>query len=68
MDYIEACCCFDSSAYRGIPDAEPCRNPIDVPAVIRELDALYNAGRRTPWPFWSSGGMPPAVVETGGAN
>ena len=45
MDYIEACCCFDSSAYRGIPDAEPCRDPIDVPAVIRELDALYNAGR-----------------------
>ena len=45
MDYIEPCCCFDSSAYRGIPDAEPCRDPIDVPAVIRELDGLYNAGR-----------------------
>ena len=45
MDYIEPCCCFDSSLYRGIPDAEPCRDPIDVPAVIAQLDALYNAGR-----------------------
>ena len=45
MDYLEPCCCFDSSLYRGIPDAEPCRDPIDVPAVIAELDALYNAGR-----------------------
>ena len=45
MDYIEPCCCFDSSLYRGIPDAEPCRDPIDVPAVIARLDALYNAGR-----------------------
>ena len=45
MDYLEPCCCFDSSLYRGIPDAEPCRDPIDVPAVIARLDALYNAGR-----------------------
>ena len=45
MDYLEPCCCFDSSAYTGTPDAEPCRNPIDVPAAIRELDALYNSGR-----------------------
>ena len=45
MDYIEPACCFDSSVYRGIPDAEPCRDPIDVPGVIRELDGLYNAGR-----------------------
>ena len=45
MDYLEPCCCFDSSLYRGIPDAEPCRDPIDVPAVIEKLDALYNAGR-----------------------
>lgn len=45
MDYIEPSCCFDSSVYRGIPDAEPCRDPIDVPGVIRELDGLYNAGR-----------------------
>lgn len=45
MDYLEPCCCFDSSLYRGIPDAEPCRDPIDVPAVIAKLDALYNAGQ-----------------------
>ena len=45
MDYLEPCCCFDSSLYRGIPDAEPCRDPIDVPAVIEKLDSLYNAGR-----------------------
>ncbi len=45
MDYMEPACCFDSSVYRGIPDAEPCRNPLDVPALIRQLDGLYNAGR-----------------------
>ncbi len=45
MDYQEPACCFDSSLYRGQPDAEPCRDPIDVPAVIGELDRLYNAGR-----------------------
>ncbi len=45
MDYIEPCCCFDSSLYTGIPDAEPCRQSIDVPAAIRELDNLYNTGR-----------------------
>ena len=45
MDYIEPCCCFDSSLYTGSPDAEPCRESIDVPAVIGELDALYNTGR-----------------------
>ena len=45
MVYLEPCCCFDSSLYRGIPDAEPCRDPIDVPAVIAKLDTLYNAGQ-----------------------
>lgn len=45
MDIIEPACCFDSSVYRGIPDAEPCRDPIDVPGLIRELDELYGAGR-----------------------
>lgn len=45
MDYQEPACCFDSSLYRGIPDAEPCRDPIDVPAVIARLDELYNSGR-----------------------
>jgi tetratricopeptide (TPR) repeat protein len=45
MDYIEPCCCFDSRLYTGIPDAEPCRESIDVPAAIRELDGLYNSGR-----------------------
>ncbi len=45
MDYLEPCCCFDSSLYTGSPDAEPCRESIDVPAAIAELDALYNSGR-----------------------
>lgn len=45
MDYIEPCCCFDSSQYTGTPDAEPCADPLRVPKLIEELDALYNAGR-----------------------
>ena len=45
MDHIEACCIFDSSQYTGIPDAEPCENTIDVPAIIARLDALYAQGR-----------------------
>ena len=45
MDYLEPCCCFDSSLYTGTPDAEPCGQSIDVPAAIAELDALYNSGR-----------------------
>ena len=45
MDDLEPCCCFDSSLYTGTPDAEPCRQSIDVPAAIRELDGLYNSGR-----------------------
>ena len=45
MDYLEPCCCFDSSLYTGTPDAEPCRQSIDVPAAIRKLDGLYNSGR-----------------------
>ena len=45
MDYLEPCCCFDSSLYTGSPDAEPCRQSIDVPAAIADLDALYNSGR-----------------------
>ena len=31
----------------GTPDAEPCRNPLPVPALIRELDGLYNSGRES---------------------
>ena len=45
MDHLEPCCCFDSSLYTGTPDAEPCRQSIDVPAAIRKLDGLYNSGR-----------------------
>ena len=44
MDHIEACCIFDSSQYTGIPDAEPCPQSIDVPGIIRELDAIYARG------------------------
>ena len=38
-------CCFDASEYTGLPDAEPCAHPLDVPAIIRGLDALYAQGR-----------------------
>ncbi|MBR0207609.1 MAG: tetratricopeptide repeat protein [Oscillospiraceae bacterium] len=38
-------CCFDPSEYTGLPDTEPCERPLDVPAVIRGLDALYARGR-----------------------
>ena len=45
MDVLEPCCCFDSRLYTGLPDAEPCRNSIDVRAAVAELDGLYNSGR-----------------------
>ncbi|MCR5576523.1 MAG: tetratricopeptide repeat protein [Oscillospiraceae bacterium] len=45
MDYKEPCCIFDASQYTGTPDAEPCPQAVDVPAAVRALDALYNAGR-----------------------
>lgn len=44
MDYIEPVCCFDASAYTGVPDAEPTGERVDVPEAIRQLDALYDAG------------------------
>lgn len=37
-------CCFDTSEYTGLPDREPCPHPLDVPAIIRGLDALYARG------------------------
>lgn len=40
-------CCFDASEYTGVPDREPCSHPLDVPAAIRELDALYAAQRES---------------------
>lgn len=45
MDYIEPCCCFDSSQYTGVPDAEPTGRRMNVPAMIRQLDQLIQAGR-----------------------
>ena len=45
MDHIESCCIFDSTQYTGVPDAEPCARSIDVPGIIRGLDALYAQGR-----------------------
>ena len=45
MDHIEPSCIFDTTQYTGIPDAEPCKNTIDVPAIIRLLDGLYAQGR-----------------------
>ena len=38
-------CCFDPSEYTGVPDAEPCLHTLDVPAIVRGLDALYAQGR-----------------------
>ena len=38
-------CCFDPSEYTGVPDTEPCERTLDVPSVIRGLDALYARGR-----------------------
>ena len=40
-------CCFDTSEYTGTPDTSHCPSVIDVPAAIRELDALYAAGRES---------------------
>lgn len=40
-------CCFDPSEYIGEPDHEPCPQTLDVPAIIRGLDALYAQGRET---------------------
>lgn len=45
MDYLEPPCCFDTSAYTGMPDTEPTGEQVNVPEVIRQLDALYDAGR-----------------------
>jgi len=38
-------CCFDTSEYTGVPDHEPCERTLDVPAIIRGLDALYAQSR-----------------------
>lgn len=47
MDHKENCCIFDTSQYTGIPDAEPCPQSIDVPGIIKSLDALYSQGRES---------------------
>ena len=45
MDHDEFCCIFDAAQYTGTPDTAPCPAALDVPAVIRALDALYETGR-----------------------
>ena len=45
MDHNEFCCIFDASQYTGVPDTAPCPHTVDVPALIRSLDALYAHGR-----------------------
>ena len=45
MDHNEFCCIFDAGQYTGVPDSAPCPGSIDVPGVIRALDALYENGR-----------------------
>ena len=45
MDHIENCCIFDTTQYTGVPDNHPCEKTIDVPGIIKDLDALYAQGR-----------------------
>ena len=45
MDHNEFCCIFDTTQYTGVPDSHPCPRAVDVPALIRRLDALYAGGR-----------------------
>ena len=45
MDVQEPICPFDTSAYTGVPDAEPTGDTIPVRELIGQLDALYNGGR-----------------------
>ncbi|MBQ9685527.1 MAG: hypothetical protein IJV41_03120 [Oscillospiraceae bacterium] len=45
MDHNEFCCIFDASQYTGVPDSEPTGRRMNVPAMIRQLDQLINAGR-----------------------
>ena len=45
MEHLDPICPFDASAYTGTPDAEPTGQRLDVPGLIRQLDALYNSGR-----------------------
>lgn len=42
---MEPVCCFDAREYTGVPDTRPCPRALDVPQVIKELDALYENGR-----------------------
>lgn len=44
MEYKEFCC-FDHSAYTGLPDSEPCPVSLPVPEIIAQLDAFYQSGR-----------------------
>ena len=45
MDVQEPICPFDTSAWTGVPDADPTGETIPVRALIEKLDALYNGGR-----------------------
>ena len=45
MDYTAPRCCFDASEYLDTPDTAPCPFALDVPEIVRGLDALYEHGR-----------------------
>ncbi len=45
MDYQEPICPFDTSAWTGVPDAEPTGETIPVRELIAQLDGLFNQGR-----------------------
>ena len=59
MDYQEPICPFDTSAYTGVPDAEPTGEEIPVRELIAQLDALYNSGRE------AEGGHPQGHLAAG---
>ncbi len=41
---MDPLCCFDASEYTGVPDCRPCPRALDVPEIIKELDAMYARG------------------------
>ncbi|MBQ3372849.1 MAG: tetratricopeptide repeat protein [Oscillospiraceae bacterium] len=46
-DYTEPCCCFDASQYTGTPDTSHVEHPLDIPEIIKGLDARNNSGRES---------------------
>lgn len=47
MNKFEPGCCFDTSAYTGVPDCAPTGETVNVPQLIAQLDAMYDSGRQS---------------------